>query len=60
MNKISLFVWGFKPYQQYFSHLMATVHKSMFPGPSLTTTKPVHYPDTGGPVVVLFPTILSA
>ena len=55
MNKISLFVWGFKPYQQYFSHLMATVHKSMFPGPSLTTTKPVHYPDTGGPVVVLFP-----
>ena len=26
----SLFVWGFTPYQQYFSYLTATVHKSMF------------------------------
>ena len=25
-------VWCFTPYQQYFSYLMATVHKSMFPG----------------------------
>ena len=27
-----LFVWGFTPYQQYFSYLTAKVHKSMFPG----------------------------
>ena len=27
----------------------------MFPGPFLTSTKPVHYPDTSGPVLVLFP-----
>ena len=48
---------GFTLYQQYFSYLMATVHKSMFPGLFLTSTEPVHYPDTGRPVtvVVLFP-----
>ena len=28
----ALFVWGFTPYQQYFSYLTATVHQSMFPG----------------------------
>ena len=32
------FVWGFTPYEQYFSYLMATVHKSMFPGLFLTST----------------------
>ena len=51
----SLFGWGFTPYQRYFSYLTTTVHKSMFPALFLTGTKPVHYPDTGGPVVVLFP-----
>ena len=34
----SLFVWGFMPYQQHFSYLAATVHKSMFPGLFLTNT----------------------
>ena len=29
---VCLFVWGFAPYQQYFT---ATVHKSVFPGPFL-------------------------
>ena len=29
---VCLFVRGFTPYQQYFSYLTATVHKSMFPG----------------------------
>ena len=48
-------VWGSTPYQQYFSYLKATVHKSIFPGLFLTGTEPVHYPDTGGPVVILFP-----
>ena len=38
-------------YQQYFDYLTATVHKSMFPG----LFYPVHYPDIGDPVVVLFP-----
>ena len=28
----SLFVWGFMPYQQYFSYLKATAHKSMSAG----------------------------
>ena len=32
------FVSGFTPYQQYFSFLTATVHKSMFPGLFLTST----------------------
>ena len=35
---VCLFVWGFTPYQQYFSYLTATVHKSMFPGLFLTST----------------------
>ena len=26
-----LFVWGFTWYQQYFSYLKVTIHKSMFP-----------------------------
>ena len=38
--------WGFMLYQVYFSFLTATVHKSMFPGLFLTSTLPVHYPDT--------------
>ena len=50
-----LCVWGFTTYQQYFSYLTARVHKSMFPGLFLASTYSVHYPDTGGPVVVLFP-----
>ena len=25
-------MWDFTPYQQYFSYLSVTVHKSMFPG----------------------------
>ena len=33
-----IFVRGFTPYQQYFSYLMATVQKSMLPGPFLTST----------------------
>ena len=37
-NTCSLFVWGITPYQQYLSFLRATVHKSMFPGLSLTNT----------------------
>ena len=37
-HRDSLFVWGFTLYQQYFSYLMATVHKSMFPGLCLTST----------------------
>ena len=45
----------FTQIQRYFSYLMATVLKSMFPKPFLTSSQPVHYPDTGGPVVVLFP-----
>ena len=49
-----LFVWAFTPYQQYFNYSTATVHNSLFPGLLLTSTLPVHYPDTGGPVVVLF------
>ena len=32
-----LFVWGFMPYQQYFSYLTATIHKAMFPGLFLTS-----------------------
>ena len=32
-----LFVWGFTPYQRYFSYLTATVHESMFPGLFLTS-----------------------
>ena len=36
-HSISLFVWGFTPYQQYFSYLTATVHKSMFAGLLLPT-----------------------
>ena len=52
---VYLFVWGFTSYQQYFSYLTATAHKLMFPGLFLTSTSPVHYPDTGGPVIVLFP-----
>ena len=31
-SQFCLFVWGFTLYQQYFSHLMATGQKSMFPG----------------------------
>ena len=50
-----MFVWGFTPYQQYYIYLTATVHKSIFPGLLPTSTLPVHYPDTGGPVLVLFP-----
>ena len=46
---------GFMLYQQYFSYLTSTVHKSMFPGLFLTSTEPVHYPDTCRPVLVLFP-----
>ena len=34
----NLFVWDIMPYQQYSSYLMATVHKSMFPGLFLTST----------------------
>ena len=30
-HHFGIFVWGFKPYQQYFIYLTATVHKSMFP-----------------------------
>ena len=52
---VCLFVWDFMPYQQYFSYLTTTVHKSMFPGLFLTSTYPGHYPDNGGPVIVLFP-----
>ena len=55
LHEFALFVWGFTLYQQYFSYLMATLHRSMFPGPFLTSTVPVYYPDTGGPVIVLFP-----
>ena len=29
-DKIDLSVWGFTPYQQYFSYVMATDHKSTF------------------------------
>ena len=36
------------PYQQYFSYLTATVHKSMFLALFLSSTYPVHYPDTAG------------
>ena len=35
---VTLFVWGFTLDQQYFIYLMATVHKSMFPGLFLTNT----------------------
>ena len=35
---LDLFVWGFPSYQLYFCYLTATVHKSMFPGLSLTST----------------------
>ena len=33
----------------------ATVHITMIPGLLLTSTSPVHNPDTGGPVIVLSP-----
>ena len=32
------FVWRFTPYQQYFSYLTGTIHKSMFPGLFITST----------------------
>ena len=48
---ICLLVWGLTQYQQYLRYLMATVHKSMFPGLFLTSTQP----ETDGPVVLLFP-----
>ena len=35
-GQLSKFVWGFTLYQQYFSYLAATVHKSMFPAISWT------------------------
>ena len=58
VNKIIVyiqFVWGFTLYPQYLSYLTAIVHKSVFPGLFLTKAYPVHYPDTGRPVIVLFP-----
>ena len=36
--QVYLFIWGFQLYQQYFSYLKGTVHKSMFPGLFLTST----------------------
>ena len=53
-EKTKSFVWGFTPYHQYFGYSTVTVHKSLFLGLFLTSTLPVHCPDTGGPVVVLF------
>ena len=50
------FVWGFSPYQQYFSYLTATVHKSMFPRLFLISSQPVHYPDTSGPISIILNT----
>ena len=32
-----LFVWGFTLHRQHFSYLMATAHKSIFPGLFLTS-----------------------
>ena len=32
LDKSNLFVWGFMPNQQFFSYLIATVYKAMFPG----------------------------
>ena len=29
---IMIYVWGFTPYQKYFSYITATVYKYMFPG----------------------------
>ena len=62
-NKCTFHLWVgiiclfgvFTQSKQYFSYFTATVYKSMFPGLFLTSTKPAHYPDIGGPVVVLFP-----
>ena len=51
----NIYILSFTPYQQNFSSLMVTVHKSMFPGQFLTSTKQVDYPDTGEPVVVPLP-----
>ena len=46
--------WGFTPYQQYFTHLMVTVHKSIqLSWTIFQLVKPVHYPVTGRSVVVL-------
>ena len=60
-NPFNYIFWeGFMPYQQYFSYLMVTVHKSMFPGLFLTSTQPVYYLDTSGPVVTAILIILSA
>ena len=38
-----VFVWVFMPYQQYFSYLTATVHKSMFPGLFLTLSQTTYF-----------------
>ena len=53
-DTLTVFVSEFTPCQQFFSFLTMTVHKSLFPGLFLTRTKLLHYPETDGPVVVLF------
>ena len=52
---VYVFLEVFTLYQQYFTYLMATVLKFLFPRLLLTNTLTVHYPDIGWPVLVLFP-----